>query len=115
MINGAHIAIHTNDAAADCGFFRDVLNYPYVDAGNGWFIFKSPPSEIAMHPSDTSSHELLLMCDDIHATVAELTAKGVRFTEPVNDEGWGLITMLRLPGGGEVRLYEPRHERAHCL
>ena len=49
------------------------------------------------------------MCDDVHATVAELKAKGAEFTRPVSDEGFGLMTALRLPGGGELGLYEPRH------
>jgi catechol 2,3-dioxygenase-like lactoylglutathione lyase family enzyme len=113
MINGAHIIIYSRDADADRAFFQDVLGYPHVDAGGGWLIFKLPPAEIAVHPVDGAErHELYLMCDDVEATVKDLTAKGVEFTQPVSDEGWGLLTRLRLPGGGEVGMYEPRHERA---
>src|SRR5258708_6290269 len=89
---------------------RDVLGFPAVDAGHGWLIFALPPGELAAHPTDDHArHELYLMCDDIRATVAELGAKGVEFTQGINDAGFGLITSLRLPDGEELALYEPRH------
>jgi catechol 2,3-dioxygenase-like lactoylglutathione lyase family enzyme len=111
MITGAHTVLFSRDADADRTFFRDVLGFPSVDAGGGWLIFRLPPAEAAFHPSDDGAgrHELYLMCDDVHATVADLEAKGVVLTRPVSDEGWGLVTALRLPGGGELALYEPRH------
>ncbi|MBH1938865.1 VOC family protein [Streptomyces sp. AV19] len=116
MINGAHVVVFSRDAEADRAFFRDVLGYPHVDAGGGWLIFRLPPAEVAVHPSDEpGAHELFLMCDDIASTVAELESRGVEFSRPVTEEGWGLLTTLRLPGGGELRLYEPRHEVAHSL
>lgn len=116
MINGAHVIIYSQDAEADRGFFRDVLGYPHIDAGDGWLIFKLPPAEIAVHPvQGRESHEFFLMCDDVQATIEELTAKGVEFTQPVNDEGWGLMTVLKLPGGGALGLYEPRHPKAYEL
>jgi predicted enzyme related to lactoylglutathione lyase len=116
MINGAHVIIYSRDPDADRAFFQDVLRYPHVDAGGGWLIFKLPPAEIAMHPTDgAESHEFYFMCDDVEASVRELTAKGVEFTQPVTDAGWGRVTRLRLPGGGEVGMYEPRHERAADL
>ncbi len=116
MINGTHLVIYSRDAEADRAFFRDVLEYPHVDAGGGWLIFKVPPGEVAMHPiGDREAHELFLMCDDITATVEELTAKGVELARPVSDEGWGLMSSIRLPGGGELGLYEPRHPTAHSL
>lgn len=113
VINGAHVVIYSRDAEADRAFFRDVLGYPHVDAGGGWLIFKLPPAEVAVHPAEAASHELFLMCDDIAATVADLIAKGVEFTRPVSDQGWGLMAVLRLPGGGDLGLYEPRHDRAY--
>jgi catechol 2,3-dioxygenase-like lactoylglutathione lyase family enzyme len=116
MINGTHVVIYSRDAEADRAFFRDVLKYPHIDAGDGWLIFKVPPGEVAIHPiEDREAHELFLMCDDITATVAELTAKGIQFARPVSDEGWGLMSSIKLPGGGEVGLYEPRHPTAHSL
>jgi hypothetical protein len=111
MISGAHIIIYSRDADADRAFIRDVLEYPHVDAGGGWLIFKLPPAEVAVHPAETPSHELYLMCDDVSATVESLAARGVA-CGPVSDQGWGLLTSIRLPGGGDVGLYEPRHPRA---
>ena len=113
MINGVHAIIFGKDADATRAFFRDVLGFSSVDAGGGWAIFALPPAELAAHPAEESRHELYLMCDDIEATVAELKTKGVEFTSPVKDEGWGLLTSLVVPGGGEIGLYEPRHPVAH--
>ena len=110
MITGAHTVIFTPDPDAVRALFRDVLALPCVDAGDGWLIFALPPAEVAAHPADRpGSHELYLMCDDIEATVAELLGKGVEITRPVADEGWGRVTAIALPGGGELGLYEPRH------
>jgi catechol 2,3-dioxygenase-like lactoylglutathione lyase family enzyme len=112
MITGSHVIIYSRDADADRAFFTEVLDYPHVDAGGGWLIYKLPPGEVAVHPTEgPQSHELYLMCDDITATVEQLSAKGVTCAE-VSDEGWGLLTSIRLPGGGELGLYEPRHPRA---
>jgi catechol 2,3-dioxygenase-like lactoylglutathione lyase family enzyme len=110
VITGIHAVIFTADADQDRAFFRDVLELPSVDAGGGWLIFALPPAELAAHPSDDGGHhELYLMCDDVHRTIAELTDKGVEFSGPVSEEGFGLMTTIRLPGGGELGLYEPRH------
>jgi catechol 2,3-dioxygenase-like lactoylglutathione lyase family enzyme len=110
VINGVHAIIFTRDAEADRAFFRDVLELPSVDAGDGWLIFSLPPAELAAHPTDGDAHhELYLMCEDVRATVEELSGKGVEFTSDISDEGFGLMTALRLPGGSELALYEPRH------
>lgn len=115
MITGAHTIVYAADADAARAFLRDTLGLSHVDAGDGWLIFKAPPSELAVHPASppgSGTHELYLMCDDIEATVAELKAKGVEFTGEVTDAGWGLLTTLKVPGGGELGLYEPRHRTA---
>ena len=112
MITGAHAIVYSEDAEALRAFFRDVLEFPSVDAGGGWLIFGLPPAELAAHPAESGGrHELYLMCDDIAATVAELEGRGVRFSRPVSDEGFGLVTAIELPGGGELALYEPRHPK----
>lgn len=114
-ISGAHVVIFSNDADADRAFFRDVLRYPHVDAGGGWLIFKLPPAEVAVHPADAApGHELYLMCDDLEETTSELRQNGVAFDE-VTDARWGRLTRFRLPGGGAIGLYEPRHPRATDL
>jgi catechol 2,3-dioxygenase-like lactoylglutathione lyase family enzyme len=116
VINGAHVIIYTRDAAADRAFIRDVLGLPGVDAGDGWLIFKLPPAEIAVHPTDgESKHELYLMCDDIAKTLQELAAKGVETASPISDQGWGLLASVRLPGGSDLQLYQPRHPVAYNL
>jgi predicted enzyme related to lactoylglutathione lyase len=113
MITGVHAIVFTEDADAVRAFFRDVLELSSVDAGGGWLIFALPPAELAAHPAEGAGHhELYLMCDDVHATAGELAAKGVELSRPVTDEGFGLMTAIRIPGGGELGLYEPRHPTA---
>jgi catechol 2,3-dioxygenase-like lactoylglutathione lyase family enzyme len=112
MIFGSHIVVHTRDAEADRAFFRDVLGFKSVDAGSGWLIFALPPGEAAFHPSEKNGpHELYLMCDDLAAEIASLASKGVECSE-VQSPRWGSMTKVRLPGGGEVGLYQPRHPTA---
>jgi catechol 2,3-dioxygenase-like lactoylglutathione lyase family enzyme len=116
MINGAHVILFSGDADADRAFIRNVLGFAGVDAGGGWLIFKLPPAEVAVHPTDgATKHELYLMCDDIERQLAELSAKGVEVARPVSDEGWGLLAAIRLPSGAELPLYEPRHPVAYDL
>jgi len=112
MITGAHIVVYSRDADADRQFFGDVLGFSSVDAGHGWLIFALPPGEAAFHPSDGSeAHELYFMCDDLSAEIAALAAKGVVCSQ-VEEARWGSITKIRLPGGGEVGLYQPKHPTA---
>jgi catechol 2,3-dioxygenase-like lactoylglutathione lyase family enzyme len=116
VITGLHGIIFSSDAEAVRALFRDTLGWPYVDAGGGWLIFKSPPSELAAHPdSEGGRQELFLTCDDVEATVAELKAKGVRIDKPVTDQGFGLLTYIELPGGGSLGLYQPKHPTAFDL
>jgi hypothetical protein len=109
MIHGAHVIVYSKNAEADRAFFRDVLAYPFADAGHGWLIFALPPAEVAVHPSDANDvHELYLMCDDVHALIATMKAKNVECT-PVDEQRWGSITRVTLPGGGKIGIYQPRH------
>jgi predicted enzyme related to lactoylglutathione lyase len=112
VITGVHALVYSQDAEALRAFFRDVLGLGSVDAGGGWLIFALPPAELAAHPAEAPSHELYLMCDDVEATVRELEARGAEFASPVTEEGFGRLTRIRLPGGGELGLYEPRHPTA---
>jgi len=109
MIHGAHIIVYSKDSEADRAFFRDVLRYPSVDAGHGWLIFELPPAELAVHPSDQNdTHELFFMCDDVQAFIAEMHAKSVACS-PVDEQRWGSITRLTLPGGGKIGVYQAKH------
>jgi hypothetical protein len=109
VITGAHAIIFTKDAQGVGALFRDGFGFPSVDAGDGWLIFALPPAELAAHPADEPDrYELYLMCDDIHATVSELESKGIELSSPISEEEFGSLTAIRLPGGGELGLYEPR-------
>ena len=111
MIKGVHAIVFSRDAAGDRAFFRDVLGWRHVDAHDGWLIFAQPPAELAVHPcSENSVHRLYLMTDDLDGDIAALRSRGVEFLGDVVDEGFGRITSFRLPGGGEMHLYEPAHE-----
>jgi hypothetical protein len=113
-INGAHAILYSTDADATRAALGELLGTRSVDAGGGWLIFALPPAEVAVHPAgDGGRAELYLMCDDIEATVAGLTAGGIELATPVSDQGWGLLTAVRLPGGVELGLYQPRHPTAH--
>jgi catechol 2,3-dioxygenase-like lactoylglutathione lyase family enzyme len=123
MITAVHTLVYADDADAARAFFRDVLGWPHVDAGGGWLIFRTGPSELGVHPtaetvgdetwSTSPHHEISLMCDDIEQTVAELRGKGAEFTRDIRDDGFGLTISLKVPGAGEMMLYQPRHPPAY--
>jgi catechol 2,3-dioxygenase-like lactoylglutathione lyase family enzyme len=112
MISGAHIVLYSQDADADRIFFRDILGFRSVDAGHGWLIFALPPAEAAVHPGDRNGpHELYLLCNDLKAEMQSLAERGVSCSK-VEEQRWGSITKIKLPGGGEVGLYQPKHATA---
>ena len=122
MINGAHVLLYSDDPEADRAFFRDVLEFRSVDVGRGWLIFALPPAEAALHPANGDHRQLhggrkllgavlYLMCDDLHSVVKSLQAKNVSCTE-IGEEAWGIKTTIRLPSGGEIGLYQPKHQTA---
>jgi catechol 2,3-dioxygenase-like lactoylglutathione lyase family enzyme len=116
MITGAHAILYSTDAEADRAFLRDVLGFPYVDAGGGWLIFQLPPAELGLHPAEgASAGEFYLMCDDLDATLAELASKGVRPVGERAEARWGVRAWVSLPSGARLGLYEPRHPVARDL
>ena len=111
MIIGAHTIVYSKDSEADRAFLRDVLGFPHVDVGEGWLIFGLPPSAVAVHPSGKNGlHELYLMVDDVEGFVRDMKAKRVTCA-PTRDMGWGILTQVELPGGGQLGVYQPRHAR----
>jgi hypothetical protein len=119
MFYGAHFLIYTRDAEGDRAFFRDVLEFPYVDAGGGWLVFGLPPAELGVHPADGTfvqqhaDHDMLgcvfyLMCKDLKTCMETLRRKGVACTA-VQQAEWGFSTSLQLPSGGRIGLYQPTH------
>jgi catechol 2,3-dioxygenase-like lactoylglutathione lyase family enzyme len=126
MITSIHTLIYSDDAEATRAFLRDVIGWPYVEdagSGEGWLIFGTGPSEMGVHPTHSEwegkvydsprHHEIALMCDDVEATRAELEAKGATFTGPVTDQGFGLVTMVEVPGTDPIMIYQPRHTVAY--
>ena len=125
MINGVHLVLYSRDPEADRVFLRDVLGFQSVDAGHGWLIFALPPAEAAIHPGDgkfverfgdneLSGGVLYLMCDELRGTIESLQRKGAETTEIIETR-WGITTTIRLPGGGGLGLYQPRHATASGL
>lgn len=131
MITSIHNLIYSDDAQATRAFFRDVLCWPYIGmedeemGGKDWLIFRSGPSELGVHPthsvwegqtfSHPRHHAIALMCDDLQKTMAELRAKGAEFSGDVEDHGYGLVAMLKVPGADDIQLYQPRHTTAYNL
>ena len=118
MITAVHTLVYADDADRARAFFRDVLQWPSVDAGQGWLIFRTGPSELGVHPTDGADrprHQISLMCDDIHATLADLRDRGVEISQDVRDDGFGPTAVFVVPGGGHMMIYEPRHPSAFDL
>ena len=120
MITALHTLIYADDPDAARAFFRDVLGFPATDTGGGWLIFKTGPSELGVHPSSWEHEgrsgsteqrfDVSLMCDDLEKTRAELEAKGAEFVGDVTDEGWGITARLKVPGAGQMMLYQPKYD-----
>ena len=111
MIIGGHSIIYSTDAEADRAFLQNVLKLPSVDVGGGWLIFGLPPAELAVHPGEANDrHEFYFMVDDVHAFVAEMEKHHIACAA-VSDQGWGLLTSVTLPSGGQLGIYQPRHAR----
>lgn len=128
MITSIHAMIYSDDAPATRAFLRDVLGWPYVEhvgSEPGWLIFRAGACEVGVHPtsgvwegqtySHPRRHSISLMCDDIHATVAELRERGAEFRGEVEDEGWGLTILMAVPGADDILLYQPLHPVAYSL
>ncbi len=125
MIHGVHLLLASINPEADRAFFRDVLNFPHVDAGEGWLIFALPPAELAVHPAeknlthsnagnDLAAGTVYLMCDNLRETLDSLSARGVQHSE-IQEARWGVLSSIALPGGASLGLYEPHHPVAISL
>jgi catechol 2,3-dioxygenase-like lactoylglutathione lyase family enzyme len=111
MLTGAHVILYSQNPDEDRAFLRDVLGLPHVDAGDGWLIFSLPPAELAVHPAEENDrHEFYFMCSDIQAFVAAMRERGVA-CDPLQTLSWGELIRIRLPGGGKLGVYQPRHAR----
>jgi catechol 2,3-dioxygenase-like lactoylglutathione lyase family enzyme len=116
MFAGAHVVLYSSDPEADRVFLRDVLGLRDVDAGEGWLIFKLPPAEVAVHPTEGQpKQELYLICPDLETVLTDLAAKGVTISHPVRNLSWGMLATIKLPSGADLSLYQPRHPTAYNL
>jgi predicted enzyme related to lactoylglutathione lyase len=116
MIRGMHAMFYSSEASELRAFLRDKLGFNGTDVGGGWLIFQAPEADLGVHPTDndqppSGTAEVSFYCDDIHATVRELGAKGVEFTQAVEDHGYGFVTYFNVPGGFRVQLYQPRYAK----
>jgi catechol 2,3-dioxygenase-like lactoylglutathione lyase family enzyme len=118
-IRGVHTMFYTSQPEALRAFLRDKLGFAATDVGDGWLIFDLPEADMGCHPADagngapSGTHDISFYCDDIEQTVAELRARGVEFTGPVADQGYGLVTHFRVPGGFAVQLYQPKYDKSN--
>ncbi len=111
-IIGTHGLLYSSKPEELRATLRDAFAFEHVDAHDGWLIFRLPPAELGVHPGEAPSHELTFMCDDLEATMAELADKGIVFDGDPQDQGFGIVVTMVLPGELKVLLYQPRHKTA---
>jgi catechol 2,3-dioxygenase-like lactoylglutathione lyase family enzyme len=117
MIKGVHTMFYSSQAEELRAFLRDKLGFSFTDVGEGWLIFDLPEADMGCHPADASDggpagkRDISFYCDDVHQTVAELRERGVEFTDGISDQGYGLVTHFKMPGGVEVQLYQPHYTK----
>jgi catechol 2,3-dioxygenase-like lactoylglutathione lyase family enzyme len=124
VIQACHTLIYSDDPEATRAFLRDVLGFPFVDAGTGdynWLIFRTGPSELGVHPTSGEGYSsprhqaISFIVDDLDTTMAELREKGAEFSSGPDDHGYGIVAMVKVPGADDVQLYQPRHQTAYGL
>lgn len=116
MIRGMHAMFYSSEAQALRAFLKDKLGLSGTDVGGGWLIFDVPEADLGVHPTEGSevasgTADISFYCDNIVETVADLRAKGVEFTQEVEDHGYGLVTFFKAPGGFKVQLYQAKYSR----
>ncbi|MEO8384412.1 MAG: VOC family protein [Betaproteobacteria bacterium] len=116
MIRGMHAMFYSSEAEALRTFLMDKLGLAGTDVGGGWLIFDAPEADLGVHPTEngvprSGTADISFYCDDIATTVAELTGRGVEFTQSVEDHGYGLVTYFKVPGDFVVQLYQPRYSK----
>ena len=142
MITAIHTLVYSDDATATRAFFKDVLQWPFVsegsegDAGVGgtgtgsddpadWLIFGTGRSELGVHPtsgvhggqewSQPKHHSIAVVCDDLDATIAELSGRGAEFRGDPQEMGFGRGALMQVPGADDMLLYQPHHATAYDL
>jgi hypothetical protein len=116
LIRGMHGMFYSSQADELRAFLRDKVGLAGTDVGGGWLIFKAPEADLGVHPTEgpeprSGTADISFYCDDIHASVREMKARGVEFTMDVQDHGYGLVTHFKVPGGFDVQLYQPKYRK----
>ncbi len=116
MIRGMHAMLYSSKADALRTFIKEKLRLPSTDVGEGWLIFDVAEADLGVHPTEengppSGTADISFYCDDIESTVAEMKARGVEFTQDVEDHGYGLVTYFQVPGAFKVQLYQPRYTK----
>jgi hypothetical protein len=114
MIKGMHAMFYSSEAQALRAFLKDKLELNGTDVGDGWLIFDAPQADLGVHPTQGSqaasgTADISFFCDDITKTVAVLRARGVEFTQEVEDHGYGFVTFFKVPGDFKVQLYQAKY------
>jgi predicted enzyme related to lactoylglutathione lyase len=117
MIKGVHTMFYSSKVDELRAFLRDKLELPFTDVGDGWLIFNIPEADMGCHPAEaegapSGTAHISFYCDDIEKTVSDLKAKGVEFTAPIADHGYGFVTFFKVPGDFAVQLYQPKYSKA---
>ena len=111
-ITGAHALLYTSEPEQLRAVLRDVFGWDHVDAHDGWLIFALPPAELGVHPAEAPAHQFSLVCDDVGLTMQELRGRGIEFRGEPENQGFGTVITMVLPGGVDMMLYQPRHATA---
>lgn len=117
MIRGVHALFYSSQADELRAFLRDKLELTCTDVGEGWLVFDLPDAEMGCHPAEpengvqSGTPHISFYVDDLEDAVATLQERGVEFTAPIEDHGYGLVTFFRVPGDFTVQLYQPRYQR----
>ena len=115
-IRGLHMMFYSSQAEELRAFLRDKVGLKGTDTGGGWLIFDAPEADLGVHPTGdaeapSGTADISFYCDDIAQTVKELEARGVEFLHGVEDQGYGLVTYMKVPGGFSIQLYQPKYSK----
>jgi hypothetical protein len=115
IVRGVHAMLYSSQAVELRTFLRDKLGFKGFDVGDGWLIFNVPEADLGVHPTEgdpaSGTAHISFYCEDIAASIRELKSRGVEISQEIQDQGWGLVAQLEVPGGFEVQLYQPKYPK----
>src|SRR6266481_9305678 len=102
------VSIPVQDQKRALGFYTDKLGFTIItdqpfDGKQRWIELRIPKAETRLALFTPPGHEervgtftgISFHCDDIDATYAELSAKGVPFEGPPKKKTWGVFAMFK--------------------